>query len=160
MKFPNVTGSNLLRRKLSLPADFQGGLNILLIPFQRWHQLSVDSWIPFVSQLENDIAGVFYYELPTIERMNFFSRTFINEGMRAGIPNIKARQRTITLYLDKSSFRKALDLPNEDEIYILLVDRQGEILWEESGSFTPEKGDALARLVHSICEKYGASENH
>jgi hypothetical protein len=44
----------------------------------------------------NDLA---YYELPTIQSRNSFYKMFINEGMRAGIPNPKARERTIILYL-------------------------------------------------------------
>ena len=108
MKFPTATGSNLQRSKLTLPADFGGELNITLIAFEQWQQNTVNTWLPFVEQLEQRYDGVRYYELPVIRRMNFFARTFINEGMRAGIPNAKARDRTITLYLDKQAFRQAL----------------------------------------------------
>jgi hypothetical protein len=44
--------------------------------------------------------------LPTIRALNAFSKFFINEGMRAGIPNPKSRERTITLYLEKDDFRQ------------------------------------------------------
>jgi sulfur carrier protein ThiS len=44
MTFPKVSGSNLLRQKLTLPQDFAGKLNLVFIPFQRWHQAEVDSW--------------------------------------------------------------------------------------------------------------------
>ena len=52
MQFPAVTGSNLQREKLSLPEDFQGKLNLVLVAFQQWQQREVDSWIPFARQLE------------------------------------------------------------------------------------------------------------
>jgi hypothetical protein len=45
MTFPTVKGSNLLREKLTLPQDFQGGLNLVFIPFEKWHQVEVDSWM-------------------------------------------------------------------------------------------------------------------
>jgi len=32
---------------------------------------------------------------------------FLNEGMRAGIPNPKTRERTITLYVDKAAPAKS-----------------------------------------------------
>jgi len=149
MQFPVVTSANLSRRKLTLPADFEGDLNVVIIAFQRWHQRVVDTWIPLAEQLEQAYEGVRYYELPVIQRINVLGRTFINEGMRAGIPNPKARARTITLYVDKAAFRQALELPHEEDIYVLLVDRQGNVLWRTEGEFTPEKGESLATTVHS-----------
>ena len=153
MQFPQVDGDNLQRSKLRLPRDFEGELNILLIDFHRWLQSAIDTWVPFVQQLERTHEGVRYYELPTIQRLNRLARTFINEGMRAGIPDQTARERTITLYVDKIAFRQALGLPHEDDIYVLLVDRQGRVLWRASGPFSADEGQSLAK---SIEERQGA----
>lgn len=150
MYFPTVEASNLLRQQLSLPKDFQGDQNILLIPFLQRHQAHVDSWIPFLRQLETVHPAVKYYELPTIQRMNIISRTFINEGMRAGIPDLHARERTITMYLDKVSFRASLELPDEKDIFVLLSDRQGQISWKTRGSFTSEKAESLVNTIKEI----------
>lgn len=147
MKFPGVTGANLLRQKITLPGDLQGELNILFIAFQQWHQAWVDSWVPTARQLEQAFPGVQFYELPVIWKMNRFSQTFINEGMRAGIPNQTTRQKTITLYTDKVAFRQALDLPNEESIYVLVVDRQGNVLWRTEGAYSEEKGEALKKAI-------------
>ena len=147
MRFPAVTGTNLSRRKFRLPADFEGDLNVILIAFQRWQQQLVDTWIPFAGKIEEEHEGVRYYELPVIQRLNVLGRTFIDGGMRAGIPDLQARARTITLYVDKVAFRSALELPGEEDIYVLLVDRQGGVLWRAQGSFTPEKGDSLDAAI-------------
>ena len=143
MLFPNVSGANLKREKLSLPEDFASELVIALVAFQQWQQRQVDTWLPFAEQLEQEYAGVRYYELPVIRRMNILSRTFINEGMRAGIPNPKARERTVTLYLDKTNFRAALGILHEQSIYVLLLTSAGKVLWKTEGEFTTEKGEAL-----------------
>jgi hypothetical protein len=147
MQFPSVTGSNLQRRKLDLPEGFEGELNLVLIAFQQWQQRQVDTWIPFAKQLEEAHSLLRYYELPTIQRLNALARTFINEGMRAGIPDPVARERTITLYVDKNAFKQALQLPREDDIYVLLLDRRGRVLWRAEGSFTQEKGESLRAAV-------------
>ena len=147
MRFPAVTGSNLQRQKLSLPQDFRGELNLVLIAFQQWQQAQVDTWIPFVRQLEESHSGVRYYELPTIQRRSVLSRTLINEGMRAGIPDPVARERTITLYVDKRAFREALELPGEDDIHVILLDRQGRVRWRAEGAFTAEKGESLTAAL-------------
>ena len=140
LQFPVVTGSNLQRKKLTLPRDFQGERILVFVAFQQWQQRQVDTWIPTHPEVR-------YYELPTIQQLNALARTFINEGMRAGIPDPVARERTITLYLDKNAFRQALQLPGEDDIHVLLLDRQGTVLWRGEGAFTPEEGKALSALL-------------
>jgi hypothetical protein len=37
-----------------------------------------------------------------------------------------------------------LELPSEEDIYVLLVDREGNVIWKEEGTFSPEKGEELA----------------
>ncbi|GAB4460662.1 MAG: hypothetical protein Kow0031_40110 [Anaerolineae bacterium] len=147
MRFPIVAGANLERQKLTLPDDFEGDLNVVVIAFEQWQQSLVDTWIPHLQQLEAENPELRYYELPTIREMNIFSRTFINEGMRMGIPNDTARQRTITLYLDKRAFKVALDIRTERTITVLLVNRAGEVVWRTSGPFSPELGATLAETI-------------
>jgi hypothetical protein len=150
MIFPELQGSNLHRQKITLPADLQGELNILFIPFYQWHQNLVDAWVPLARQLEMELPGVAYYELPVIRSMNILSRTFINEGMRAGIPDPISRERTITLYLDKDAFRSMLDMPDEETIYILVVDREGNVVWRAQGAYSEEKGAQLTGALREM----------
>ncbi len=155
MKFPVVKGSNLLRKKITLPDDLQGDLNLVFIAFQRWQQSQVDSWLPEARRLEKAYPSLRYYELPTIYQMNVISKTFINEGMRAGIPNQTARDRTITLYLKKTPFRRALGIANEDEITVMLLSREGEVLWREAGSYSPEKTEMLKQVIQEATPAVG-----
>jgi hypothetical protein len=141
--FPEVSGWNLERRQFEFPGDFAGKFNLVFIPFLRIHQDDVDTWIPTVQKIEADIPGFIYYEMPTLTTMSALSRTFLNEGMRAGIPDSTSRQRTITLYLDKENFRFALNIPSENDIHLLLMDSQGLILWRIAGEYTQEKAASL-----------------
>ena len=152
MTFPTVTGSNLLREKLTLPRDFQGELNVVFVAFYQWHQMEVNSWIPLAQELEKQTKGLYYYELPTIQSRNFLYQKFINEGMRAGIPNQTSRERTITLYLDKASFRHKLEMPDEDHIFVLIVDRQGKVLYSTRGSYTPAAGEILRQTIQQLIQ--------
>jgi hypothetical protein len=145
--FPVVSGFNLNRQEFEFPPDFDGEINLVIVPFQQYQQTIVNTWIPFAQEVEATFPGFVYYELPTIYEMPILSRTFINEGMRAGIPDQTARERTITLYLDKANFKSALDIPNEDDIFLFLVDRAGEILWRTNGEYTSEKADDLLQLM-------------
>jgi hypothetical protein len=150
MTFPIVSGSNLLRQKLTLPQDFQGRFNLVFIPFERWHQMEVDSWSVLAEELEKKFEGLVYYELPTLQNGGAFYKYFLNEGMRAGIPNNKTRERTVTLYLDKAEFRAALEMTDEEHIYILVVDRQGNEFFRSRGSYSREGEGALRQALSHL----------
>jgi hypothetical protein len=147
--FPLVSGYNLNRQEFQFPRDFGGDLNLVIVPFQQYQQNTVNTWIPFAQEVEATFPGFIYYELPTIYEMSAVGRTFLNEGMRAGIPDETARERTITLYLNKQNFRSALDIPNENDIHLFLVDRDGAILWRTEGTYTQDKADDLVQFIQN-----------
>lgn len=146
-RFPKITAENLNRRKFTLPDDLEGEVNLLLIPFQQIQQITVNTWIPKLEELSARYPAFRFYELPTISTGYRLARGFIDGGMRAGIAGEATRERTITLYLNKRDFRQKLDLPSEDTIYALLVDRQGEVLWRAEGEFDEAKGQTLEHAV-------------
>lgn len=148
--FPQVSGYNLMREEFIFPEDFQGSYNLVIIPFQQRQQADVNTWIPAAQELERIFPDLVYYELPTIYQLPALSRTFINEGMRAGIPDPTSRERTVTFYLDKSVFKQALGIDTEEEIQLFLVDRQGTILWREEGLFSPEKQQSLLEALEQL----------
>ena len=75
--------------------------------------------------------------------MNGLVRFFINNGMKGGIPDKQQRERTITLYIDKEPFKKALGIVSESTIYAFLIDKSGKVLWRQEGLFTEAKGKSL-----------------
>lgn len=150
MTFPTVNGSNLQRAKLTLPQDFEGDYNLLFIAFQQWQQDEVNTWISLAESCEARFPGLVYYELPTIRVLSGISKFFINEGMRAGIPNPKSRERTITLYLEKDDFRTALDMQDEEHIFALLIDHQGNELWRARGPYNQSSEAGLLEVLSHI----------
>lgn len=145
--FPEVSGKNLKRKKLTFPSDFPADFTIVLMAFHRHQQWDIDTWLPFVQQLENDHQALAYVELPVVYKMGPLGQFMLNEGMRAGIPDQKARERTITLYLNKAAFLGKLGIDSQEKIQILLVTRTGEVLFQEEGKFTPEKGASLRGML-------------
>lgn len=144
-RFPTVEGSNLEGERFNLPSAFKGELNVVLVAFKREQQSDVDTWMPFLKTLGERRRDLRVYELPTLGRGYRLMRSFIDGGMRRGIPDSAVRAATITLYIDKASFRESLQLPEEDRIYVLLVDRQGRVFWRAEGRFDERAGAELAR---------------
>ena len=65
MKFPDISGENLEKKKYNIPYDLEGELNIVIVPFQRWHQSLVDEWSAFLNNIERSNRNFRYYEVPT-----------------------------------------------------------------------------------------------
>lgn len=148
MFFPEVEGKNLESKSYKLPYDLEGELNIIMVPFQRWHQNLVDSWGPYLKKITQRFAGVKFYEVPSLNSAYKMMSFVIDGGMRAGIPSKEVRERTITTYINKSKFKRALEIPNEQTIYLFLVNKKGEILWRESGVYDDSKAEGLTDYLN------------
>lgn len=142
-----MTGSNLERRQLTLPSDLEGDVNLVVIAFWRRHQALVDTWMPVARDLEKRHPDFATYELPVIQNRSRLSQWFIDSGMRAGIPDRRVRQRTITLYLDKPAFMAALGISDDDTIISMLIDRDGQVQWRTDGAMVDESATDLANVL-------------
>jgi hypothetical protein len=145
-RFPPVTGETLTGRRLALPGDLAAPLNLVFVAFRRSQQPAVDSWLEEAAALERDF-DVRSYELPVISRLYAPAKPFIDGGMRAGIPDADTRERTVTVYTDKPTVRRALDIESEAAIHAFLVDRDGRVYWRAEG---PRTDDAAARLRETL----------
>ncbi|MFC1961342.1 hypothetical protein ACFLYO_11620, partial [Chloroflexota bacterium] len=147
MRFPEVQGSNLQGRRFKLPQDFGGEINVALIAFQQHQQYDATTWLPFLKQQQAQHPCLRTYELPTIWPMSRLRRTMLDMSMRLGIADRATRALTITLYLDKVAFRQVLDIPHEDTITVLVVNRAGTVLWRAQGAYNEVKGASLAATL-------------
>lgn len=150
LQFPRVEGSNLEGRRFLLPTGFEAELNVVIIAFRREQQADVDTWLPFLAEQKVRERGVRVYELPTLSRSYRMVRNFIDGGMARGIPAKATREATITLYIDKSPFKKALAISNEDPIVAMVVARDGRVLWRADGRFTNAAGAELAAALEVL----------
>lgn len=149
MMFPEVSGQNLEFENFNLPYNLEGALNLLIIPFHRWHQSLVDEWSFHLNSLEKQYSNFKYYEIPTLSKGYKVMRFMIDGGMRAGIPDKVVRERTITLYINKTLFKKKLKILSEDTIYLFLINKKGEIIWRTEGRFGKHKLENLEKFLNS-----------
>jgi hypothetical protein len=148
--FPTIRGDNLSGKHMTLPHDFEGRLNIVIVAFFREQQLLVDSWKPVLEELRRKHPDLRAYELPTIGKGYILMKWIIENGMRSGIKDSDTRDHTITLYTNTQKFRRELDLPTDRAIYLMLVDSKGVVRWKTTGSMTAIGADSLKEAVDSL----------
>lgn len=148
-RFPVVAGRDIDGNDFVVPTDFTGELNLVLMAFTREHQYDVNTWLPHVRELESSRQGFRVYEVPTLWEMNWLRRKQLDFWMSTGIQDPLARATTITLYTDLQAMQSALEIPDFDTIQVLLVDRDGLILWRSEGTYSKAKfEDLTATLIH------------
>ena len=140
--FPTLTGIDLFGEQRIVPDDFKGNLHLVAVAFEREHQDPVNTWIPVAKELSAQNPGLTFYEIPLIYKINAAYRTWVNNGMRSGIPSDEGRERTITVYTDREKF---LDITGmkADRIYLLLMTHEGKILWQTEGAYGESKLTSL-----------------
>jgi hypothetical protein len=143
LAFPSVKAPNLEGKMVSLPEDFSGDLNLVLVAFDRDQQADVDTWIKAAPELFKGYPGIPIYEIPTLGKEYRLARFIIDRGMKSGIPDAERRAHTISLYIDKRPFEQALQIHDENRITVLLVNKKGNAVWREEGMYYEIKGNAL-----------------
>ena len=145
--FPSVVGINLEGNELALPEHFKGIRNLVAVAFERDQQTFVDTWIAAADELTTEIPGFQFYEVPTIFEANPVFRMWVNNGMRSGIPDPVARQRTVTVYVDRERFTELLAITDMSEIHVFLLDSAGRVLWRTKGAAEEQKLELLRNAL-------------
>jgi len=121
----------------------EGQIDLLLISFEAEQQKDADSWMPAAQALQHGSFQFRYYQLPVFGRENFIFRWWDTSSLRSDESDPETLRWIVPLFIDRHRFMQQLDIPNQKQVVVLLVDRQGRILWRSSGPITPAKRAAL-----------------
>jgi len=145
--FPRIEARNLEGVNVILPEAFTGAPNVVIIAFTRSHQVLVDSWTPWLDEFVEQHPSVAFYEIPTINGSWKFMRRMIDGGMAAAIRTPKVLKRTMTVYGDVRRLTVPLGIFDRSTITVLVVTREGEVLWSHTGPFDPVAASALGEVA-------------
>jgi hypothetical protein len=141
--FPSITAWSLDKQKVMLPGGFEGQIDLLILSFALEQKKDANSWLPAAQALQHSNFQFRYYQLPIAERENFIFRWWETSSMRSDQTDPVTWHWIVPLFVDRQKFLHDLDIPNEKQVVVLLVDRQGHILWRASGAMTEDRRAAL-----------------
>ncbi len=150
MIFPRLTATSLAGRRMSLPDDLGSGPAILLVALDASRHQSINSWMPYVKQVEQLYENVSSFELLVLGSANALVRTVSTARLRAAVPNPSTREITLPLYVEVPSFCQALGLPADGGVHVLLLDAARDVAWTARGPVTPDKVQSLAQALADI----------
>lgn len=145
-RVPAVTGFDLHRNRLDLPGDLRGA-TVAVVAYTQRQQLDVDTWLPYLIDLERRVPELTVYEFPTVPPMGVAGQEYLDGVMRAGIRDPGARSRTVTLYVDVAAFNAALGFSSTSSINLAVLDDAGAVRWSTSGRYSDPAATALEQAV-------------
>jgi hypothetical protein len=146
-RFPPMRATNLEGVGVLLPDGLEGDPSVVIVAFERHQQSEVDSWMPWLGGLREQLPRLEIYELPAIARGWRPARRFIDGGMRAGIPDPEIRRRTLTAYTDIRVLTDALRIQSTSTIAVFVVSVGGSVLWSGRGAYAPNPAADLQRAA-------------
>jgi hypothetical protein len=150
MRFPRLETHDLEGTHVLVPDDLPKSPRVVVLPFQRWHQMLVDGWVRAGHALAETHAGLSVWELPALSERYAMGRFFIDGGMKAAIPDVGVRQHTLTAYTDIARLTGELGIPDYETPHVFLLDAEGEIVWRGSGQVSGEQVAALAAALDAL----------
>jgi hypothetical protein len=139
--FPALDVVPLSGARRRLPDDLDGP-TVVILAFHRWQQGEVDAWIEELTE-----AGCPHpmLEVPTIGTRYRWARSFIDGGMRSGIPDETVRRRTMTSYTDVRRVVHVLGYAGTEHVIVALVEPSGTVLAQVQGAHDPASAAPFLR---------------
>jgi hypothetical protein len=142
IRFPLVTGTNLLGETLNLPEDF-APLTLVLMSFDEAQTARTAAWLPLAQELAEQHPTFAYYNVPTLKSVNALVRVAITGGMVLAVPQ-EVHAVTVMLFLEeKQLFLDALGIPDIDQPQAFLLNDAGEVIWRMRGDYSDEAAASL-----------------
>ena len=142
-------GKDLNGQAVTLPQGAPGSPCLLFFAFWRSQQAQVDAWLEACSPQIQAQADLSYYEVPVIRRGTALFRWWVQLGMKSGVRDFERRRHSVTHHTDPEAFRRLYGMPTAGQVYVLLVTREGRILWRAEGQPTNEAIRELAAALET-----------
>ena len=151
---PQLQGEYLSGRKATLPGDAGGRVALLLVGFSYASRVPVKAWTQRFRADFSDKAQVTFYQVPMLGGMARMGKWFIEGGMRRGTATADY-ENVITVYGGTEAWRQRLgvkpgDAKAEDTAYLVLLDRNGNVVWLHAGPLEESAYQALAAQVRKL----------
>jgi len=153
-KFPTIEAETLSQKKIVFPDVTEGKYALILIAFKRQTQGQVDSWLdPFIEEY-GDNKQVTFYEIPMISNNWKWMSSWIDSGMRSGVPDYK-HDHVATYYGPLSEYFEYFNINDKRLCYVFLLDESGNIIWRNQDTATRDSYIELSQIVRKKIKKKG-----
>lgn len=152
LTLPRVIGDNLDGETITLPDDISSEYALLVVPFDREQQTQAANWLPVYQDIVAEHDNLSYYSVAILVVESPF-RPLVVGGMSVAIANPAVRQAVMIAFVEDSDQQDALAALNhtdESALLALLINQQGEVLWQHAGVYEPSAAEDLRATIANL----------
>ncbi|HEX3437175.1 MAG TPA: hypothetical protein VHT24_10455 [Pseudacidobacterium sp.] len=139
---PSFSGTNLANETVHLPITTSGARTVLVLGFSKKSGDACKPWFNAIASQLQAKPQVAYYEMPVIASAPSFVRGMILHNMRGSI-SAEQQKHFVPVTENAQVWKNAVNFSAPDDPYILIVDDHGNIIWRDSGTWSPVKEQEL-----------------
>jgi hypothetical protein len=132
---PTARGTTLAGKDIALPNSLNGKFGVLVLGFSHASQEQVADWGRLIEAQYGQSPRVTYFEVAMLGRAPKMLRGMIVKQMTSSVPGAE-RAHFVPLLEDDKPWRAVAHFGKSDDAYLLVVDRDGLVIWQTEGDAT------------------------
>jgi hypothetical protein len=149
-RIPDVHSTSFADQAVNLPAALQGkAAGILVLGFSRGSREAVTGWATKIAADYRTSDVVAYYELPVVASVPAFVRGIVLRSIKSSAPE-RAHKRIVPITANEAEWRTVVHYGQPDDSYVLVVDGEGNVVWQTQGEPTDAAYAALKQQVEAL----------
>jgi hypothetical protein len=148
-RIPEVHGTSLSNEAVNLPEALRGKVGVLVLGFSRGSRDAVAGWGRRLATEYGESPTVMYYQMPVLASVPGMLRGLIVRSMRSSVPGL-AQARFVPIMDNEAAWRTLVHYGLPDDPYLLVVDGQGDVVWQTQGRPTDATYAALKQQVEAL----------
>ncbi|WP_431099062.1 hypothetical protein [Polaromonas aquatica] len=148
-RLPAFMAQTLLRQPVNVPDGLPSDRTLALITFQRGQHAQVESWIEGLN-LRND-PSITWVRMPVVNDPGTLTgRSAVENKLLKHYPADTERAKLVPVFTDRASFVRSAGLNSIDQVYAVVVNRQGDVLARVEGQFDANKAQTLRETLKNF----------
>lgn len=145
-QLPSFMARTLNQQAMVVPGGLPAERTLALITFHSSQRAHIDGWIQGLD-LHAD-ASIAWLRMPVLnDPGSTAARRAIETKLLRNYPADAERARLMPVFTDRERFVRSAGLRGTDEVYAVVINRQGEVLARAEGAFDADKADKLRETL-------------
>lgn len=145
-QLPSFMARTLNQQAVAVPGGLPGERTLALITFRGSQRAHIDGWIQGLN-LQSD-PSIAWLRMPVLnDPGSTAARSAIETKLLRSYPADAERARLMPVFTDRERFVRSAGLRGTDEVYAVVINRQGEVLARAEGAFDADKADKLRETL-------------
>lgn len=145
-RLPAFMARTLDRQAVRVPEGLPAERTLALIAFKGTQKAHIEGWIQGLN-LKDD-PSISWFRMPVLnDPGNAAGRSDIETRLLRKYPADAERARMVPVFTDRDQFVRSAGLRGTDQVYAVVVNRQGDVLARAEGMFDADKAQSLRETL-------------